>query len=345
MNSDKHTNASQKLPAGKLPHELLRTVLDRLPADDDRVLIGPGIGLDAAALQFGDRVLLAKSDPITFASEQQGRYAVLVNANDIACMGGEPRWLLATLLLPESAGATAGTLQHLLDDLAGTCREIGVAIVGGHTEITPTVTQPVIASMLLGEVARDRLLDLRSCRAGDRIVLVSGIAIEATALIAQHRAEELRPIFDEEFIQRCANFTRKPGISVLRAARLARKMRGAKAMHDPTEGGLATALHEIADACGCGLEIEGDAIIVLPEAKLLCDYYEIEVLGAIASGALLVVTEAARVAELLAAYEKHHFPAAEIGVLTPEPEHRVLRLGEQTLTLPRFDQDEIVKVL
>lgn len=334
----------KKFEIGKLPHEVLEGLFQKLPLLEKNVVIGPGIGIDAAAIRFDDRFLIAKSDPITFASEQQGRYAVHVNANDIACMGGNPKWFLVTLLLPEKSDAHSEILNRITDDLANACQEIGVSIVGGHTEITPTVTQPLITGTMLGEANHDDLLDIRFCRPGDHLILVSGVAIEATAIIAQRHESELSEIFDAEFIEHCKNFMKKPGISVLPAAKIASQKMLARAMHDPTEGGLATALHEIADACQCGIEVQEEHIIYLPESKILCEYYQIEILGAISSGALVVVTPPENTEKLLETYEECGLPAADIGFLTDTPAQRKLVSGEEKLDLPRYDRDEIGKI-
>lgn len=331
------------LPTGKLPARLLGQLLRRHCPSRPELLIGPGIGADAAALRMEKSVLLAATDPITFVTEQPGWYAVVINANDIACLGGTPKWLLATLLLPPET--STATVEALFDELAGACAELAITLIGGHTEITPAVTQPVLVGTMLGETTPEALLDVRQCRSGDRILLVSGIAIEAVSILARSREDELRMLFDQVFLQRCRDFTREPGISVVHHARLARDHSGVRAMHDPTEGGLATALHELADACQLGLEIDEERILVLPEAKLLCDYFGVDVLGIIASGALLVVVAPEQAPGLLQAYEAGGVPAADIGRFTSSNKARLLCTGRARQPLPRFDQDEIVRVL
>ena len=83
------------LPAGKLPSWLLKkAIAPRI--DDPDVIVGPGVGRDAAAMAVGDRIVVAKTDPITFASSGAAMHLIDVNANDIACMGAQPRWLLVT---------------------------------------------------------------------------------------------------------------------------------------------------------------------------------------------------------------------------------------------------------
>ncbi|HOQ28727.1 MAG TPA: AIR synthase related protein, partial [Armatimonadota bacterium] len=150
------------MEVGKLPAELLARLLSRHPVTDPRVLVGPAPGEDAAAIDMGDRVLVAKTDPITFATDAIGWYAVNVNANDIATMGAEPRWFLATVLLPE--GAEERLAEEIFEQIATACEELGIALVGGHTEITYGLSRPVIAGCLLGEAERERLLPSRGAR-------------------------------------------------------------------------------------------------------------------------------------------------------------------------------------
>ena len=102
--------------AGKLPQAFLERLLNRLPAGDPRVRIGPRVGEDAAVIDMGDRYLVAKTDPITFATDRIGWYLVNINANDVACMGADPKWLLVTCLLPEHNTDAAG-VESLFDEV------------------------------------------------------------------------------------------------------------------------------------------------------------------------------------------------------------------------------------
>lgn len=333
-----------RLRAGKLPNALLSDLLERLPRKHKNLLIGPAVGVDAAAIEVSPGVLLAKSDPITIAGREQGRLAVHVNANDIACMGGRPKWLLVTILLPDSGEQQIEMLDEIVDELAKTCREISVTVVGGHTEITPAVNQPVVIGAMLGEVRADTLLDIRKCQPGDRLILVSGIAIEATSIIAHQCEKQLGEIFDKDLIARCQNFSKSPGVSVLSAALLAADSGLVRAMHDPTEGGIFTALHELCDASQCGIDVQAEHIFALPESRLLCDYFELNIFGVISSGALLAVSPADDAEELLAILSKHDMPAADIGALTEHTEHRIVRTGNVDEPMPRFDQDEITRI-
>ena len=141
---------------GKFPHSLLEKLLQKTGVADPRVLLGPGLGEDAAVLDLGETLLVAKSDPITFATDRLGWYAVHVNANDIACTGGTPRWFLATLLIPEKF--TEDQAEELFNQVQDACTSINVALIGGHSEVTHGITRPIVSGTMLGEVQRERLV-------------------------------------------------------------------------------------------------------------------------------------------------------------------------------------------
>jgi hydrogenase expression/formation protein HypE len=329
---------------GKVPVGLLRRLLARGQSrHDPSVLIGPGIGLDAAALRVGNTCLVVKSDPITFVSDEIGVYALTVNANDLATMGARPRWFLATVLLP--AGTRAAQVSRLFVQLSASCRRLGVALVGGHSEITTAVTRPVVAGCLLGECSGKTLLTTTGARVGDAVLLTKGIPIEAVSILARERAAQIRKKFGAAFLARCRSFLEKPGLSVLRDAELALASGGVHAMHDPTEGGLSTALHELAEAAGVGLEIDAQAVTILPEGARVCAAFGIDPWGAIASGALLICVAPARTAALLTRLREAGIGAARIGTVRPRRHGvRVVRNG-RSKRLPRFAADEIARVL
>ncbi len=331
------------LPVGKLPPALLARLLDQYTISDPRVVVGPRIGEDTTAIDFGDRYLLAKTDPITFVAEDVGYYAINVNANDIACSGGEPKWFLATVLLPE--GKTDESLvEKVFQQLHDACAQLGVAFCGGHTEVTYGLDRPIVVGSMLGEVSKDRLVTTGGASVGDDLILTKGIAIEAASIIAREKADYLAATFSEELVNRARNFLRDPGISVLRDARVATQAGEVHAMHDPTEGGLATGVHELADAAGVGVRVWFDRIPMLPEAKLLCDEFGLDPLGAIASGALLIAVAPETSEQVVRALKEAGIRAAVIGKIVPSEEGRVLVFEEQEVPLPRYDQDEIAKL-
>jgi len=329
-------------PLGKLPAEHLAWLLARYAPSDRRVVLGPGVGCDAAVISFGDRYLVAKTDPITFASDEIGWYAVHVNANDVACTGATVRWFLATLLLPEARTGKV-LVDAIFDQIAGACAELGVGLVGGHTEITHGLDRPIVVGCMLGEVAPERLVRPDGARPGDALLVTKGLAVEGTAIIAREKSGELAGV-SESMLERCRGFLYNPGISVVRDAAVATAAGEVHAMHDPTEGGLATGLWELAKAAGVGLEVDEAAIPILPETQDLCARLGLDPLGLIASGALLLAVAPTDAATILDALDEAGIAAAHIGRVVERERGFVLRSATGERSLPRFEQDEIARL-
>jgi len=334
------------LGAGKLPAPLLERLLKKYTSRKGRGLVlGPGIGLDAAVIDFTGGYLLAKTDPVTLVEGDAGRYAIHVNANDIAVMGGVPRWFLATILLPEK-GTSAVDAETIFRDLKDACDDLGVRLCGGHTEVTPTVNSPVIIGQMLGEVARDALVTTAGARTGDALILTEALAIEGTSIIARTLGDKLIQdgSFSRTFITRCGRLLDKPGISVVRAARAAMRTGAVHAMHDPTEGGLASALHEMSSASGRKIEIDHEAVPILTSTKKLCARLGLEPLGLIASGSLLIAAPESKAKGLTRGLRKEGIPASIIGRVGSRGNGvRITQKGSST-PLPLPERDEITKI-
>src|SRR5262245_57470614 len=209
------------LPVGKLAAATLQAILDRHAVKDPRVIVGPRVGEDAAVIDMGDRYLVATADPITFATDDIGWYALQVNANDIAVRGARPRWFMATVLLPEGRTSDADVTE-LFAKLHDACEEMEVALVGGHTEITYGLERPIVAGTMLGEVAKDKLVTTGGAQVGDAVVLTKGIPLEGAAIIAREKETELRARgIPAAVIRKAKGFLRAPGLSVLPEAEIA----------------------------------------------------------------------------------------------------------------------------
>src|SRR5579875_3605439 len=207
-------DAPEAIPAGKVPPHLLAELLAQLAPRDPRVQVGPGVGEDAAVIRWGERLLVAAADPITFTADEIGRYAVAINANDIAVRGATPRWFLATLLLPE--GTTAASIRAIMDDLAAACRALEIDLVGGHSEVTGAVNRPVVAGTMLGEAAPEGLVATAGARPGDVLLLGGALAIEGTAVLAREAAGLLAARgVAADIVERARELLRDPGISVV----------------------------------------------------------------------------------------------------------------------------------
>jgi hydrogenase maturation factor len=326
------------------------------------VLLGSGIGEDAAAIDFGappandpdtgaaavgDRVLIAKTDPITFATDLIGWYAVHVNANDVACTGAAPRWFMASALLPETWEEPA--IDALFDQLVEACTGLGVSLVGGHTEVTGGLDRPIVVGCMLGEVERSRMVRTGGGVPGDALILTQGLAIEGTAVLAREAGAELRRRgLSAAQVERAQRYLFDPGISVVGAAQaLCATVSPGEALHslhDPTEGGVAAGVWELAEASGAGAVVDVDAVAVLPETRRICDALDLDPFGLLASGALLAAVAPGATEAALAGLERRGLPARVIGQLRPRADGVRLRGHDGRLQdWPKFERDEVAR--
>lgn len=328
---------------GKLPAYLLEGLLEKYGSKDPALLVGPGIGRDAAVLSLGEGLLVAKSDPITFASDEIGWYAVHVNANDLACVGGVPRWFLATLLLPEKL-SDGKLVEAIFSQIHRACTELGAGLCGGHTEITIGLDRPILVGAMLGQVGSWGLVRPDGARPGNRILLSKGIAIEGTSVLArEHRG--LRDKMHPRELARCAGLLHEPGISVVKEALAACQVGGVCAMHDPTEGGIATALWEMARASQVGLQVQKGSVFVYEETKRVCETLGLDPMGLLASGALLLAVESSKVEEVKQSISETGVGVFEIGEVTENRGEVVLVERGDRKPVPLFERDEVARAL
>jgi hydrogenase expression/formation protein HypE len=330
------------LPAGKLGPETLAKLL-RHTSQAPEVVVGPAVGEDAAVIEHGNEYLVVATDPITFATERCGWYSVFVNANDIAACGGTPRYYSAAIILPEGKTSLAD-VETLFAEIENACREIGVLWVGGHTEVSSAVNTVLVAGQMIGEVTPDHLCRSSDAQVGDFIVLVKAAAIEATAIIAIEKADEVTALHGEAILKKSENFLLEPGISVVQEAALARNF-PVNAMHDPTEGGVITGIREICMASNCGALVRAKAIPILPETAALCHQFGLDPLGAISSGALLLTLPAEATPGLMDEYSKKGIQAVVIGeIAPPDAGLHIENADGKVAPLPEFVADEITKL-
>jgi hydrogenase maturation factor len=333
---------------GKIPPRLLEDLLAAAtPArPDPRVLVGPRPGEDAAVLDFGDTALVVATDPVTFAAEDIGWYAVHVNANDVAIRGARPRWFLAVLLLPESSTDNS-LVSGIFRQIASTCASLDCSLIGGHSEITLGLDRPIVVGQMLGEVAKSRLVTTGGAKPGDVLLLAGPIAIEGTAILARTERDVLlaRGV-PASTLAHAADLLFDPGISVVKAALAAHDCtRGVHSMHDPTEGGLVTGVTEVAQASGLGVRLSLDGIPVLPECSAICRALDLDPLGLLASGALLLAVDPGVAGEVIRAVDGVGVKCVEIGRMVPREQGLKMETKDALVELPTFDRDEIARAL
>jgi hydrogenase expression/formation protein HypE len=298
---------------GKLDPETLGTILDQTGASNPALLTGAAYGEDAAAIDLGDgKTLVVSSDPISLAAEAAGTIGVHVACNDIAAAGADPEFLTNVIFLPDDDADTIETLTSQLDDAAA---DLGVTIVGGHTEYVPTLSRPLLSLTAFGRT--DHHIPTSGAEPGDSVLLTKGAAIEATGIIATDFADELQDAgVDESTIDRAAGFFQE--ISILDDSRAVREY--ATALHDPTEGGVRTGLVEMAAAADVDLVVDRESVPVRPETETVCAAMGIDPLRVFGSGALLATVPSAEVESACSRLTEAGIEAAVIGGVEPKAE-------------------------
>lgn len=324
--------------------EFLQTLLDRYGGRDERIVVGPRVGEDAVVLDMGDRYLVAKTDPITFATDEIGWYVVHVNANDVATMGATPRWLLLTLLLPEKDTDRQG-VEAIFDQTYQACESLGIALCGGHTEITYGLDRPIAVGLMLADLDKGDLVETANTQSGDHLILTKGIAVEGTAVLASELGNRLEEMLGAEVVERGKRFLRDPGISVVRDAQIVRGAGHPHAMHDPTEGGLATGLWEMAHAAGKRFIVDLTQVHQFPETMAFCRVLGLDPLGVLASGALLVACAPEESASILEALARDGIKATIIGRVVDGPPAVMVKTAKGMSPIPVFERDELLRVL
>ncbi|MCK5671546.1 AIR synthase family protein [Candidatus Bathyarchaeota archaeon] len=302
----------RNLATGKIPKDVLnRLVLTCLGAHSDRVLKGPKVGEDAALLDMGDRIIIAKANPITGAEIKIGWLAVHINANDVAARGGKPLWYLSTILLPE--GAHESLLETIMKEQHEACCALGISIVGGHTEVVKGLPKAIVSGFMLGEVSAESMVTTDGARIGDDIILTKGVGIEGTGILASDLRHKLGAHMSAEQLDSAAKFLDM--ISVVPEAMAASSI-GVHSMHTPTEGGVLNGLLEISEACKLGFTVSEADMPVHDETKAISEALGIDPLKLLSSGSLLICSDPGRSKDILGALEKIGVKANVIGKIT-----------------------------
>jgi hydrogenase expression/formation protein HypE len=309
------------------PEDLKNFVFSRVGAASKAVQVGPAYGEDTAAIEIGDEVLVINSDPIIYAAEGIGTLGVNIASNDIAASGGEPEWMTVTYLLPDGKNSVLDTITRQIDEVAS---DLGIAIVGGHSEFVPEIERPFLSLTCLGRA--DRYIPTSGAKPGDRVILTKGAGVEGTGIIATDFRPELEGKVEPELLERGEK--RLTELSVVPEASVLNDY--ATAMHDPTEGGLVDGLFELSAASATSIEIDRSKIFIGDDTKALCGAMGVDPLKIFGSGALLATVPEDRADEATETLINRGISASVIGkVEAGKPE---LVIGEEVYREPIQDQ-------
>lgn len=333
----------KSLSVGKLEPDVLKQfVFNCLGASNFRVILGPRIGEDASVIDFSDKVLVVHSDPITGATENIGWLAVNIVANDIATIGVKPQWMLLVLLLPSNMDSAK--LKLMTQQIDKAAKELDIAIVGGHSEVTLSIKRPIIIATAMGEAEKGKLVQSSGAEIGDRVIITKGAAIEGTAIISTELAKLLQKKIDSKIVEKAQKFIEK--ISVVKDALTAVNVGGVHAMHDITEGGVAAGLQEIAWASNVGIIAHEEKIPVHEETRMICQALEIDPLKTIGSGALVIVAHSEKAGEIVAALREKEIRASVVGEIVDKSKGSyILRKDGTKLDLAKPVKEELWRAL
>lgn len=324
---------------GKVSETVLkRSVLNQINHRREEVLVGPAIGEDCSIVAIGeDEVLVVSTDPITGTVQDIGTFAVHITANDVASNGAEVIGIMLTILLPE--GTEEVELRTMMKDIEAVCEKLHIEVIGGHTEITKAVCQPIVTVTGVGKMKKNEIIKTAGAKPGQEIVMTKWAGLEGTAIIAAAKEEELRTKYSQSFLDGAKSMIEY--ISVVPEAMIARAI-GVASMHDVTEGGIFGALWEIGAASRVGLEVDLKKILLKQETVEICEFFDLNPYMLISSGCMLIITDRAN--QLVDRLKAEGIAAAVIGRIT-EGNDRIIINEEERRYLEPPKSDELYKVM
>lgn len=329
------------LKTGKLESQLLeKLVFQNIRFRRPEVLTRPGIGEDCAVIDFGSYECILSTDPITAAVKDIGRLAVHISCNDVAANGIEPLGIMLAIMLPE--GTTEDEVHQIMAQAGKASEELGVEIIGGHTEITPAVTKPVIVSTALGRGAKWASQNAENMNPGDLVYITKAAGLEGTGIIATDREEELKEVLSPEELMNAKDLMNQ--VSVVAEGVLAGNI-GTNGMHDVTEGGILGAIWEMCQVADTGAEIYVDQIPVEAVTKKICEYFDIDYLRLISSGSMMIMVSPEKKESMEKTMKEAHIPFTQIGVIRPKEEGIIMVVGEERIQIASPTTDEIYKAV
>lgn len=327
------------MKVGKVSEAVLkRSVLKQIHTNRPEVLLGASVGEDCAALELAeDEVFVMSTDPITGTAKDIGNLAIQITINDLASAGAEPIGVMLTFLLPEKL--SEAKLRAMMEQASAAAAAANIQIMGGHTEVTRVVNQPVISVVGVGKAKRGMVVSTAGAKPGMDILVTKWIGLEGTSIIAKEKEAELLTRYPKELVETAKQFDSY--LSVLPESKVAVKS-GVGAMHDVTEGGIFGALWEMAESSGVGLEIDLKKIPIRQETVEVCEFFDVNPYELISSGSMLMACTDGY--GLVRALETAGIPAVCIGKAT-EGNDRVIVSGEERRFLEPPKVDELYKVV
>lgn len=329
------------LGIGKLDSDVLqRIVIDRIRYRRPEVRTRAGIGEDCAVVNFGDYDCVISTDPITADVKDIGRLSIHISCNDIASNGIQPLAITLAVMLPE--GTTTEDVEQIMTQAGEAAERAGVEIVGGHTEVTRSVRQPVIVSTAFGRAVSGTSASARDMRPGDRILMTKYAGLEGTGIIAADLGRKLGGVLTEAEREEARALLDQ--VSVVKEGVIAGEI-GTAGMHDVTEGGIFGAVWEMCHISRLGARLDVDRIPVLPVTRKICDAFGIDCMRLISSGCMLMAAPADKAAEITRRVTAAGILITDIGEVLAPGTAVTGTSGGRTFTIDPPGADELYKAV
>jgi len=327
------------MKVGKVPEIVLkRSVFKQIRHRRDEILVRPGVGEDCSVFCVAeDEAIVLSTDPITGTVNDIGTLAVHITANDIASSGAELIGILLSIMLPENAHES--DLREMMQEIEIVSKELNIEVMGGHTEVTKAVNQPIITVTGVGKVKRSEIVKTAGLKPGQELVMTKWAGLEGTAILAKEKEAILKERFTTDFIEHAQDMISY--ISIVKDARIAKRV-GVTSMHDVTEGGIFGALWEVAASSGVGITVDLKKIPIKQETIEICELFDLNPYMLMSSGCLLISTDKGN--ELVDELSKEGISASVIGRVT-KGNDRVIINDDETRFLEPPKTDELYKAM
>jgi hydrogenase expression/formation protein HypE len=330
---------------GKISPEIFNELIfPRLGAENDRILVGPQHGIDVGIVEIGDKAVSFTSDPVfivpEYGWERAAWFAIHILASDSVTCGLKPKYLSIDLNLPMEM--TKEQLQVTWDTMHRECQRLGISVIAGHTARYENCHYPMVGgATVVGVGEKDEYVTPRMAKAGDKIIITKGPAIEATGIFATMFPQLITREFGDDFSQKAQQIFYKMSVvkDAMTAVSIGVRENGVTAMHDATECGIWGGLYEIAQAAGLGLGVRKEDIVVEDCVTDTCNYFGIDPYASISEGTAIIACREPKAAEIVRALFGKGIKSSVVGELTDSSKGMVLVEGgrEKKLEHPIVD--------
>ncbi len=319
-------------------------IFPRLGAKSEKILVGPQHGVDVGIVEIGDKAVSFTCDPVfivpEYGWERAAWFAIHILASDAVTCGLKPKFLSIDLNLPMEM--TKEQLQVVWDTMHRECERLGIAVICGHTARYENCHYPMVGgATIIGVGEKDEYVTPKLARAGDKIIITKGPAIEATGILATMFPQLIEEKFGLDFSRRAEHIFYKMSVveDAMTAVSVGIRDNGVTAMHDATECGIWGGLYELAQAAGLGARIEKEQIIVEDCVEEICSYFGIDPYASISEGTLIIACREPKTREVVEALSQKGIKSSIVGELTKPSEGMIMVEGgkEKRLEHPIVD--------